>query len=121
MRARCYVVYRESTAPPEFAASSSGGWFKGRDPSVGAQRLKAEWVPRAQVLYIGEADIRGALRRAAQWTSTVREPDRLRLRGARLPSVGMLVEEDSDAGDCGLNSGVTRDGRVGMGEVVSEL
>lgn len=53
-----YVVYRESTAAPQFSASSSGGWFKGRDPSVGAQRLKAEWVPRAQVLYIGKADIR---------------------------------------------------------------
>lgn len=50
-----YVVYRESAAPPRFREASTGGWFKGRDPSVPATVLEAAWVPGAHVLNFGKA------------------------------------------------------------------
>jgi hypothetical protein len=50
-----YVVYRESEAPPSFHEASTGGWFKGKDPSVSAAILAQAWVPGAAVLNIGKA------------------------------------------------------------------
>lgn len=50
-----YVVYRESQAPPSFRQTSTGGWFKAKDPSVSAAVLTAAWVPGAAVLNIGKA------------------------------------------------------------------
>ncbi len=53
-----YVVWREATSDPEFLASSGAGRFKGKDPSVSAERLKREWVHGASVIYIGKASER---------------------------------------------------------------
>lgn len=57
-----YVVFRSSTADPVFIHPSPAGWFKGEDPSVSIERLKDEWVPGAQVVYIGKADFRRRLK-----------------------------------------------------------
>ena len=51
-----YVVYREHLNSVEFLDKNTGGWFKGRDPSVPIDRLKARWIDEAHVLYIGKAD-----------------------------------------------------------------
>ncbi|WP_210211698.1 MULTISPECIES: hypothetical protein [unclassified Mesorhizobium] len=40
-----------------FADKSSGGWFKGRNPSVPEGALAANWVDGAEVVYIGKADV----------------------------------------------------------------
>ena len=51
-----YIVYRDQLNPAEFLDRSTGGWFKGRDPSVPIGKLEASWVEEAHVLYIGKAD-----------------------------------------------------------------
>jgi siroheme synthase-like protein len=50
-----YLVLRPNTAPPDFLERSTGGHFKGKDPTVAVSRLKSKWVEDALVLYIGEA------------------------------------------------------------------
>lgn len=52
----CYVVYREAENPPTYLAANPGGRFKGKDPTVSRERLTAEWVPGANVVYIGKAN-----------------------------------------------------------------
>lgn len=52
-----YAVLRESDDPPQFLTRSTGGWFKGEDPSVPVPVLRAKWVDGAVVLYIGKADL----------------------------------------------------------------
>jgi hypothetical protein len=52
-----YVVYRCDMSEPVFLTSSSGGRFKDRDPSVAIPTLRAKWVPRARVVYIGKANV----------------------------------------------------------------
>lgn len=51
-----YVVVQDLETPPIFAATSCGGWFKGKDPSVPREALAANWVEGATVVYIGKAD-----------------------------------------------------------------
>lgn len=51
-----YVVLREHLGPVEFLNKGTGGWFKGRDPSVPVETLVANWVEDAYVVYIGKAD-----------------------------------------------------------------
>jgi len=51
-----YVIYREIPDPVEFLDKSTGGWFKGRNPSVPIETLEAAWVHDAHVLYVGKAD-----------------------------------------------------------------
>jgi hypothetical protein len=53
-----YAVFRPATAQPAFIHPSPAGRFKGQEPSVSDDRLKEEWVPGAQVVYIGKADFR---------------------------------------------------------------
>lgn len=50
-----YVIVRQHAGEPEFLPSSPGGQFKRKDPSVPRERLLAEWVPGAEVVYIGKA------------------------------------------------------------------
>ncbi len=50
-----YAVLRERSDTPEFLPSSSGGRFKGKDPSVPIAKLQAAWVAGSQVLYFGKA------------------------------------------------------------------
>jgi hypothetical protein len=51
-----YVIVRASTMDPAFLASSSGGRFKDKDPTVSKPALHANWVPGAEVVYIGKAN-----------------------------------------------------------------
>ena len=51
-----YVVYRPAVGPPSFLPVSPGGHFKGKDPTVPAVELHANWVADSNVIYIGKAD-----------------------------------------------------------------
>lgn len=55
-----YVIVRTAAAAPAWTHPGTGGRFKGQNPSVPAARLEAEWVPDAQVIYIGKASRRKA-------------------------------------------------------------
>lgn len=48
-----YVVTYTGEQPPEFLQTSTGGWFKGNDPTLELEELQARWVKRARVVYIG--------------------------------------------------------------------
>ena len=50
-----YAVLRTDSGPPVFLSESPGSWFKRKDPKVSIERLQAEWVSGASVLYIGSA------------------------------------------------------------------
>jgi hypothetical protein len=50
-----YLVVRPQPRPPEFLGRSSGGHFKGRDPTVSIQDLQLAWVPGSLVIYVGKA------------------------------------------------------------------
>jgi hypothetical protein len=50
-----YVVLTDKREPG-FLKKSTGGRFKGRDPSVPAEMLTSKWVPEASVLYLGKAN-----------------------------------------------------------------
>jgi transcriptional regulator with XRE-family HTH domain len=52
-----YVVYRPAPDGPEFRRSNPGGRFKGRNPTVSADVLAGKWVPHAQTVYVGKADV----------------------------------------------------------------
>jgi len=52
-----YVVYHDAAAAPAFLPANPGGRFKGKDPTVTRSELDHNWVPGAQVIYIGKADI----------------------------------------------------------------
>jgi transcriptional regulator with XRE-family HTH domain len=49
-----YAVVRRSTEPPSFRSHSVGGHFKGRNPTVPAEKLSAKWIDSPTV-YIGRA------------------------------------------------------------------
>jgi hypothetical protein len=50
-----YVYLRESADPPVFLERSSAGWFKGLDPTIGLEELRARWIPGSPVVYVGES------------------------------------------------------------------
>lgn len=51
-----YVLTYDGEELQPFAEKSCGGWFKGRDPSVSEDVLRANWVDGAYVVYIGKAN-----------------------------------------------------------------
>ncbi len=59
------MAFRPSSEEPAFLDANPGGRFKGKDPTVAPEVLRAKWVPRSHVVYIGKADI--ANRRLAQF------------------------------------------------------
>lgn len=62
-----YVVCRVNRGPT-FLTTNPGGHFNGRDPSVSAEALRANWVDGAEVVYIGKADsLRRRLREFARF------------------------------------------------------
>lgn len=50
-----YIVIRESDNEPEFLAEGTGGFFKGKNPNVSIDELKANYVAYSKILYIGKA------------------------------------------------------------------
>jgi hypothetical protein len=54
-----YVVLWAGGPPPGFGAVSTGGHFKGRDPSVPLARLESRWISKTGLVYIGKADVGG--------------------------------------------------------------
>ncbi|MDQ7788755.1 MAG: hypothetical protein RDU41_01730 [Clostridia bacterium] len=50
-----YMILRDAAEPPRFRAVSTGGHFKGRNPTVPEFMLVHNWVDGATVLYIGKA------------------------------------------------------------------
>lgn len=56
VRGGVYVVVSRAESLTTFKTKSCAGWFKGRDPSVAADVLAANWVEDAEVVYIGKAE-----------------------------------------------------------------
>ena len=50
-----YLIVRLHNTKPQFLTVGSGGHFKGQDPNVSIDELKANWVEDTCVLYIGKA------------------------------------------------------------------
>lgn len=60
---RVYVVLREAENEPEFLGRSSGGHYKGVDPTVSVEVLRANWVEGANLVYVGQStDVRDRIR-----------------------------------------------------------
>jgi hypothetical protein len=60
---RIYVVIRASDKMPRFLQKSTGGRFKGKEPTCHADFLHATWVGGAHVVYVGKAAGRQGLKR----------------------------------------------------------
>ena len=54
-KAGVYLVLRPDTEAPEFLAISTGGHFKGKNPTQEIQHLIDRWVPESRLVYIGKA------------------------------------------------------------------
>lgn len=51
-----YVAVYDGPDPPSFVRVSPAGWWKGRNPTLPLDDLRARWVPRATVVYVGKAN-----------------------------------------------------------------
>ncbi len=51
-----YVVHYVCEGPPAFLSESPAGWFKGKDPTVTFDALRANWIDGVGVIYIGKAN-----------------------------------------------------------------
>ena len=49
------MIIRPIKKKPQFLQIGSGGHFKGKDPNVSIEELRANWVDDTCVLYIGKA------------------------------------------------------------------
>jgi hypothetical protein len=52
-----YVAYRAAIEVPVWLEISTGGRFKGKDPSVTTETLAARHLPEVPVVYIGKGDV----------------------------------------------------------------
>ncbi len=50
-----YMVVRKDDSEPAFVPEGSGGHFKGKNPNVPIDELRANWVKDTCVVYIGKA------------------------------------------------------------------
>ena len=50
-----YIVVRDSDNSPEFLATGTGGFFKGKNPNAGLEELESNYVAGSKVVYIGKA------------------------------------------------------------------
>ena len=50
-----FAVVRPEGFEPRFLAKSTAGVFKKKDPSLAPAELSAEWVPDADILFLGKA------------------------------------------------------------------
>ena len=50
-----YLVFNLEGKPIEFLTVGTGGHFKGKNPNVSVSELKANWVDKTIVVYIGKA------------------------------------------------------------------
>jgi hypothetical protein len=57
-----YLILNSITNGRTFLRTSTGGHFKGKDPTVEVCRLESKWVGHARVLNIGKAGPRKTLR-----------------------------------------------------------
>jgi len=63
-----YLVFWVATDEPTFLAESPAGRFKGQDPTVSIDVLRAAWITGAQVIYVGKGSVgKRRLRRYAQY------------------------------------------------------
>ena len=51
-----YAVAYDLNRPKFWPTESCGGWHKGRNPAVAAQRLEQEWVDGTDIVYLGKTD-----------------------------------------------------------------
>lgn len=64
-----YMVVRTVNNAPEFLTEGTGGFFKGKDPNVSLDVLRANWVNDTCIIYIGQA---GGIKNGKQPQSTLR-------------------------------------------------
>lgn len=50
-----YAIVRAGPGPPVFRGMSTGGWFKGLDPSDPIEVVEGKWIEDSKVIYIGNA------------------------------------------------------------------
>jgi len=50
-----YLIIHSTPRARKFMAMSTGGHFKGKNPTVDIMKLDKKWVPNAQIIYIGQA------------------------------------------------------------------
>lgn len=55
-RGGVYLILRASDARPIFVPKGTGGHYKGKEPNVGVDELKAHWVEGTCVMYIGKSN-----------------------------------------------------------------
>jgi hypothetical protein len=55
-----YMIWNPDCSKKQFMTKGVGGFFKGKDPNLGANDLKANWVDDCHVLYIGQAGGNGS-------------------------------------------------------------
>lgn len=89
-RSGAYAVLRESSAAPRFLKISVGGHFKGEDPTVSLDRLRAKWVDGAETVYLGRS---GNLRRRLDEFALFGRGEAIGHRGGRY--LWQLADHDS--------------------------
>ncbi len=61
-----YVVLTSASTRPTFLSASVGGHFKGKNPTVPVELLRAKWVTGTATVYIGKAEKQTLHKRVGQ-------------------------------------------------------